>query len=390
MKKHAKATAAELDKKAELERERKRRRKKYIQMKLRAIDRNSRLSLSLLFAGIVFFFFVITIGIVTGVILILVHLNVLTSGNVPQTKYIVLFTSLGSILLGTMVAFFAGRVPLKPINRLINAIKHLADGKYRTHLSFSGPLAKHPAFKELSESFNQLADELQNTEMLRSDFINNLSHEFKTPIVSIAGFAGLLKHGHLTEEQKEEYIAIIEEESRRLAYMATNVLNLTRVESQRILSDTTDFNVSEQIRNCVLLLESKWSKMNLEPFLNLKEYTLHGNEEMMKQVWINLIDNAIKFNRPGGFFAIDAQPDERFLKITVANSGAGIPPDRQEKIFRKFYQADESHATQGNGIGLSIVKSIVELHHGQVTVASDPEKTVFTVFLPWNEEKNLK
>lgn len=141
-----------------------------------------------------------------------------------------------------------------------------------------------------------MAEELENTQMLRSDFINNFSHEFKTPIVSIAGFAKLLRRGNLTDAQKEEYLAIIEEESLRLAAMATNVMNLTKVENQTILTDLTTFNLSEQIRACVLLLEEKWSRKELDLDLEFPEYTIRANEELLKQVWINLLDNAIKYS----------------------------------------------------------------------------------------------
>ena len=218
--------------------------------------------------------------------------------------------------------------------------------------------------------------------MLRSDFINNFSHEFKTPIVSIAGFASLLKQGDLPRAEQLEYLDIIESESKRLADMATNVLNMTKVENQTILTDVTEFNLSEQLRTCVLLLERKWEKKNLEMNLELEEHTISGNQELLRQVWVNLLDNAIKFSPEGQSVEISAAEEENAVAVSICNTGSYIPQNQQEAIFRKFYQADHSHSTEGNGIGLAVVKRVVELHEGTIRVESNPSFTKFTVTLP--------
>jgi signal transduction histidine kinase len=218
--------------------------------------------------------------------------------------------------------------------------------------------------------------------MLRADFINNFSHEFKTPIVSIAGLTRIINRGAVTEEEKREYMRIIEEESVRLADMATNVLNLTRVENQAILSEKSRFNVSEQIRSCLLLAESKWSKKEIDLELDLEEYSIRANEELLKQVWINLIDNAVKFSPIGGKITIKILNTGSRLRVEIANQSPPIPEDRINDIFKKFYQLDTSHHTDGNGIGLAIVKKIVDLHCGAVTVKSGYGVTTFTVVLP--------
>ena len=179
-----------------------------------------------------------------------------------------------------------------------------------------------------------------------------------------------------------QYLNAIEEESMRLSYMATNVLNLTKVENQTILSEVSTYNLSEQIRSCVLLLENKWAKKDIELQLEFEEYKIEANEELMKQVWINLLDNAVKFVPNGGMVAVDIwDPGER-LVISVSNTGSEIPLEKQEKIFNKFYQADESHSTEGNGIGLAIVKRIVSLHHGKISLQSENMRTTFTIKLP--------
>ena len=290
--------------------------------------------------------------------------------------------AIASSLIGSGIVLALGKIPLRPINRLISQMNRLASGDFTARIHFGRPITNHSTFTEISDSFNKMAEELENTEMLRSDFINNFSHEFKTPIVSIAGFAKLLKRGNLSDEQKQEYIEIIESESMRLASMATNVLNLTKVENQTILSDITEYNLSEQIRSCVLLLENQWSKKNLDLHLDFEEHIIHANEDLMKQVWMNLMDNAVKFTPIGGTVKIEIKEQgDECLQVSVLNTGSEIPEEHQKRIFNKFYQVDPSHSGQGNGVGLAIVKRVVELHGGQVTVQSGNEITEFTVNL---------
>ena len=287
-----------------------------------------------------------------------------------------------SIPGGILVTMIATKFPLRPIRNLIDSMDELASGNFKTRVNAGPIMQKYPSFVMVSESFNKMAEQLESTEMLRSDFINNISHEFKTPIVSIAGFAKLLRKGHLTPEQQQEYLAIIEEESLRLSHMATNVLNLTKVENQTILSDVSEFNLSEQIRSCFLLLENKWSKRDLELRLDFDEHMIRANEELLKQVWINLLENAIKFTPDGHEVRVRIFEKGHKLHVTVENTGSEISPEHQKKIFSKFYQADESHATEGNGVGLAIVKRVTELHGGKVSVSSEGNVTIFSVELP--------
>ena len=349
-------------------------------------ERRQRLSLTLLFSGLVFLFLLATMIFVALIILLLVHLGRLQMGEGElRTGTFILIIALTSILIGTGLSATVGRYPLRPLNNIINAMNRLAAGDFQARLTFQGPLSRLPVVQEVEDSFNKMASELENTELLRSDFINNFSHEFKTPIVSITGFAKLLKRGNLTEERKTECLNIIEEESLRLSQMATNVLNLTKVENQTILTDVGEYNLSEQIRTCVLMLEGKWSKKHIELSLPEKEYFVSANEELMKQVWINLIDNAIKFSPDFETVEIGIIRECGSLSVTVSNVGEEIPEDKREKIFNKFYQADESHATEGNGLGLAVVKRIADLHGGSVGVSCAEGKTTFTVALPCNK-----
>lgn len=341
---------------------------------------NHPLWMSVLFSLIVFFILIITMFLAGGVIFLLVHTGILNEN--PRTVlgpiiWVLVFAA-ASICIGTMVAAVISHLVLKPFSRLMSGLNSLSEGHYETRLF----LGNDPIGKELSGNFNALASELQNTEMLRSDFINNFSHEFKTPIVSIRGFAKLLKKAELLEEQRMEYLDIIEEESERLTVMATNVLNLTKVENQSILTEQTRFNLSEQIRNCVLLLEKKWSRKELTMQLAFNEYIIYANEGLLKEVWINLLDNAIKFSPEGKEIAVMIREKDSHYCIFVRNVGPSIRKEDQTRIMNKFYQADQSHASEGNGIGLAIVKKVVELHQGKIIVSSNENETIFQVDLP--------
>ncbi|MBQ8250129.1 MAG: HAMP domain-containing histidine kinase [Clostridia bacterium] len=347
-------------------------------------ERKSRFSLTLLFSIIIFVILLVSVALAALTAYIFSRIGLIRIGfsDIPELRPLLLYMTIVSLIIGFGIAVLTLKYPLKPVNRMITQMNRLAVGDFKARLYFGKIMASHPAFREMSESFNKMAMELEGTEMLRSDFINNFSHEFKTPIVSIAGFAKLLKRGNLTEEQKREYIDIIEEESLRLSYMATNVLNLTKVENQTILTEISSFNLSEQIRSCVLLLENKWSGKHLDFVLEFPEYTIYANEELLRQVWINLIDNAVKFTPDYGTVEIKIDESEKLLSVSVINTGSEISPENQKRIFNKFYQADESHASEGNGVGLAIVKKIAFLHGGTVSVKSEHNVTSFKVELP--------
>lgn len=296
-----------------------------------------------------------------------------------QTYWMMLIGILGagSIVVSGILSYFISKNILKPISKLVDGLGDLAKGKYETRLD----MGKGEEVKEVSDSFNSLAKELQNTEILRSDFINNFSHEFKTPIVSIKGFASLLKNKNISEEKRSEYISIIEEETDRLTTMTTNILNLTKLENQDILSHKNDFNLSEQIRTSVLMLEREWDKKRLQLCLDFEDCQICANEDLLKQVWINLIDNAIKFSQDGGKLNIFIEESPTSYSVSIENEGDEISEEEREKIFQKFYQVNKKN-NRGNGIGLSIVKRIVHLHGGGVEVKCRDGMVIFTVQLP--------
>ena len=345
--------------------------------------RKLNIALTLLFAIVIFLTVVVAV-LLSGIVLyLLIHFEIISAKGdyLADARHVIWYMGFICVCVGSVLTMLTTTILLHPLQRMIRKIRSLASGDYKNRIYFGNPLGKHPTFAALSESFNTLAEELENTEMLRSDFINSFSHEFKTPIISIAGFAKLLKKGNLKEEQKKEYLDIIEEESLRLSYMATNVLNLTKVENQTILTDVTSYNLSEQIRACVLLLENRWTKKKIEFSLEFDEYEINANEELLKQIWINLIDNAIKFSPDYGMIMIRIKESNDRYKISIANTGTEIPKESMPKIFNKFYQADESHASEGNGVGLAIVKKIVDLHKGSIEVESENGFTVFEIEL---------
>lgn len=285
-----------------------------------------------------------------------------------------------STVIGLLIAFLLSRTVLEPFDRLIEGMSLLAKGDFSVRMNFGD----RKYYKNLVTSFNRLATELQNTEIFRSDFVNNFSHEMKTPIASVNSLISLLKNDDLPKAKRIKYLSIIEEEMDRLTSMTTNVLNLSKIENQQILTEKTVFNLSEQIRNCVLLLEKKWTKKRLDLSLTFDEFFINANEDMLKQVWINLIDNAIKFSNEGGEFGVKISSDDAYVEVIVENTGSQVSEEEQEKIYNKFYRSKNNEGKDGNGIGLSIVKHIVDLHDGRIFVKSQNDKTAFTVILPKN------
>lgn len=327
-------------------------------------------------------------GIAILTVYFLVHSGVMTLASAvePDVEYLILWAGILAFAVGIVVSAMVVKFPMKPIRDLIDGMDRLASGDFATRVNAGNIMRNYEPFVEASESFNKMAQELERTELLRSDFINNFSHEFKTPIMSIAGFARLLKRGNLSDEVQQEYLTAIEEESLRLAAMATNVLNLTKVENQSILTDVSRFNLSEQIRDCVLLLENRWEKKELELQMDFQEYFIEANEELLKQVWINLLDNAVKFAPEKHTVQVKIEQNNNEFRVRIMNTGSEIPREKQHMIFNKFYQADESHASEGNGIGLAIVKQIVQLHGGSVSVWSGGDVTVFTACVPVDQK----
>ena len=337
--------------------------------------------LAMLFSTIVFLILIITSVLIFIVGMLLIRVNAINIAKLSRQEPMlpILLLLVISVVVGTVVSFMISRVPLRPLRRVIDATNRLAAGDFSVRLRLPGP----SSFTDLANSFNRMAEELGGIEMLRADFVDNFSHEFKTPIVSIKGFAEELKHDDLSPEQRQEYLDIIIHESSRLAQLATNVLNLSRVEKQAILASRARFDLTEQMRRCVLLFESKWEMRKLNLNVELDEVTLEGDEELLSQVWLNLIDNAVKFTPEGGCVDIRLTKRDNTAVFVIRDDGYGISAEAQKHIFDKFYQGDVSHAASGNGLGLSIARRVVTLHGGFIRCQSEEGAgTEFTVELP--------
>ena len=343
-----------------------------------------RMPLTLLFSGVTFLI-LISVGIIVGtLIVILINTGIidkLLNGFLNQTILVILILLI-FFIIGAIITFFLGRLLTQPLNTIMSAMNELASGNYKARLFLRGLFGKYPTIKDFTKSFNKMAEELEHTEILSTDFVNNFSHEIKTPVASISGFAKLLQNPNLTNEQRTEYAQIIEEESLRLSQVATNTLTLAKIENQGILTNTIKYNLSEQIRSSFLLFEKKWEEKNLDFNLDFNEYYIKANEDMLKEVWLNLFDNAIKFSNQNGLINVTIDCTDNLITVKISNSGSYIPKNERSRIFGKFYQVDKSHSSKGNGIGLAIVKEIVELHNGSISANSEENITTFTVILP--------
>lgn len=285
------------------------------------------------------------------------------------------------IIIGSGATALFSKWLLSPLKEMIDATERISKGDFKVQIQEN--FDEKSDFGILQRSFNHMAAELDSIEMFRHDFINNFSHEFKTPIVSLQGFAHQLQAGGLTEAEQKEYIRIIAAESDRLAKMATNILLLSKLENQAIVTDKTDFYLDEQIRTCVLLLEKQWTDKDIELNIDLDEVKYYFNETMLSHVWVNLFSNAFKFTPPSGTVSCTLRTTGQSVVVTISDTGEGMSEDVSRHIFEKFYQGDTSHAKDGNGIGLTIVGRILVLCGGRIDVESRPGYgSTFTVTLP--------
>jgi len=288
-------------------------------------------------------------------------------------------TLLSYIIIGALLIALSGKMALKPILKLSSATKEVAKGNFDVQVENNSD----DEVGQLTKNFNKMIRELKSIEYLRKDFINSVSHEFKTPIASIQGFAKLLQKGNLSKEEEQEYADIIVEETTRLSKLSSNILRLSSLENQEMLEKKTVFSLDEQIRKIILLLEHKWSNKNIDFDIELDEIQYHGDEELLQQVWINLLDNAIKFSNTNSSIIVRLYRTASAAKLEISDTGIGMSEETMLRIFERFYQGDKAHSYDGNGLGLSLVKRILDLCNGSIHVKSKlHEGSTFTVELP--------
>lgn len=333
----------------------------------------------LYFAGIIFATISAVAFLFTIFLLVLFELNIVPID--PRDKHIpIAALSLGSILLGTVIALFVGKLMIRPIQNMSNAFDELSKGNFSVKIPTDEKVVE---IRKMAQHFNAMTYELSHMETLRSDFVANVSHEFKTPIAAIEGYATLLQNPNLTREKHDHYIEIILDNSRRLSNLSTNILTLSKLENQEMILDNREFRLDEQIRRTILLLEGKWSAKNIEFDMELPKQMYYGSEALLAQVWSNILDNAIKHSPEGSMIHVTIQAADKWLTVSIADHGDGITEEVQKHMFEKFYQGDNSRKAEGNGLGLALVKRIVDLCSGTVTVQSAPgQGAVFSVTLP--------
>jgi len=271
-----------------------------------------------------------------------------------------------------------------PIRRIMAGVEAITNGdfSYRIEPFLFGSGSN--AYNPIIAGINIMAEELSNTETLRTDFIANVSHELKTPLSTISAYCEILQDPSLSEEERALRVQTILRSVRNLSDLITNILRLNRLENQEINSRKEVYSLSNQVVECVLGFETKWEAKGLDINADIAEDVLvEGDSELLSIVWNNLLSNAIKFTEPGGRIGVEVKKSKDFVEVSVSDTGCGISSQTGKHIFDKFYQGDTSHATEGNGLGLSMVKRIVDLHDGRIDVESEVGKgSTFTIHLP--------
>lgn len=299
-----------------------------------------------------------------GATLLLDHLLHVTV-VIPDIVWVIVL----STLIGGALTNFLSRWFFTPISRLGAAMHQVAEGNYSVTLDTEKGFSM---MRAINADFNLMAKELRATEILQTDFVSNVSHEFKTPISAIEGYATLLQGGETPAEEQARYVDKILFNTHRLSKLVGNILLLSKVDNQAIQTKRTTFRLDEQIRQSILMLEPEWSSKEIDFDVDLECIDYTGNESLLIHVWNNLIGNAIKFDPPGGAVRVRLSRREGRVIFTVEDEGPGIDEAAQKHIFDKFYQSDSSHKEEGNGLGLALVRQILRISGGEIAVENIP------------------
>ena len=331
--------------------------------KLRAFIHSFRFTM----IGTVFLIMLVS-GILMGGLVSAVVLTIPESISGMNPLILILISLPGSILLGTFLSVIVSKLVLRPVDDMISATREVAKGNFNIEVPIR---YEKNQFSNLIKSFNAMTRELSGIEIFRNDFINNFSHEFKTPLSTIRGFARELKNPDLTAEERAEYVEIMIAACDRLTEMSSSVLLLSKLENQQFITGKIPCDLAEQLRDSILLLESSWAKKNIELKLELDEITYNCDPESLSHVWQNLLSNAIKYcPNEGGVIEISCSESSDFVSVSITDNGIGMENETLSHIFEKFYQGDTSHKAEGNGLGLALTKRIVDLYGGRIEVES--------------------
>ncbi len=336
------------------------------------------LKLGLAFSVIIFLI-ILASGIISAMFAISFHLNSVSPTNKLLLPIINLYAV--SVIIGTTISIIVGKKILSPLIKFSGALMEVGKGNFSIKLDENKYRIEE--LKEMSRNFNIMVRELNNIETFRSDFIANVSHEFKTPLASIEGYTMLLQSHNLTEEEKNQYTKKILSNTKRLSNLVGIILQISRLENQGIIAEKNNFKLDEQLRQALLLLEPKWSSKNIDLDIDLDPISIYGNEELLIQVWINLLDNAIKFTSNNGVITCKLEQSKNWIIAMISDTGVGMSENVQKHIFDKFYQGDKSHSSEGNGLGLALVKRIIDLCGGIIEIQSKEGKgSTFKIKLP--------
>ncbi len=271
----------------------------------------------------------------------------------------------------------------RPVKKIVSAANRIAKGDYSVRIPKLNGLNRADGLDEITECFNKMAEELSGVETLQTDFIANVSHELKTPLAVMQNYGTLLGAPDLSDEERIKYSKAMSDACRRLADLITNILKMNKLENQQIYPTVTKYSLDEQLCECLLAFENVWEGKGIEIETDITEdVEINADFELLSLVWNNLFSNALKFTEKGGKVSVSLKAEEDYAVVSVADTGCGITHDVGKHIFEKFYQGDTSHATEGNGLGLALVKRVVDIMGGDIAVSSEVGKgSTFTVKL---------
>lgn len=333
-------------------------------------------SMKLYFVITVFLSIIATLLVFQLIQLILTKFEVDRLEHIPPTLQIIVYCACS----GGLIALIFNRSIISPLQKLSLAAQKVARGDFTVRADVNTHLNE---LDHLSKNFNIMVVELGATETFRNDFISNVSHEFKTPLNAIEGYTTLLQDDALSEEERTEYKDVIIFNTKRLSGLVENILMLAKLDNQHIPLTQNHFKLDEQIRHAIVLLEDKWGEKDIELDVEMDDILFAGPESLISHLWINLIDNAIKYTHNNGKILIRLTSRNRNVEFSIEDNGIGMSKKVKERIFDKFYQGDTSHQGEGNGLGLALVKQIVDLCGGEIAVDSILSKgSKFTVTLP--------
>ena len=312
----------------------------------------------------------------------------LTEDMIKQAAKITFANVILLSLLFTVIDGIRRRLTVqRPVDRILEAANKIMQGDFSVRVQPFFGLGQDSGFNEIIDCLNRMTEELSGMETLRTDFIANVSHELKTPLTVIQNYGTMLKTPGLTEVQRQEYAGAITEASKRLSDLITNILKLNKLENQQIFPEKRTYDLGEQLCECLLAFESQWEQKEISIETDIEDGILvETDAELMTLVWNNLFSNAFKFTEPGGTVSLGVRSDDGLAAVTVSDTGCGIRPETGAHIFEKFYQGDTSRASQGNGLGLALVKRVIDIVGGDISVQSEPGRgSTFTVRLDKKE-----